>query len=73
MSKVKSLDDVHDALVRGEDVTIKGVGKIKVIEKAARKARNPATGEEIDVPAKKALKITMYPSFKATLNGDAKI
>ncbi len=41
------------------DVNIPGFGKFETKRRAARKGRNPATGAEIDMPAKK------YPVFKA--------
>jgi DNA-binding protein HU-beta len=39
-------------------VTLVGFGTFKVVHRAARKARNPQTGEAIDVPAK------TVPKFK---------
>ena len=50
---------VSDALANGEDVTMVGFGTFKVTERKAKKGRNPATGEAIQIPAKKA------PIFKA--------
>jgi DNA-binding protein HU-beta len=42
---------VTQALERGEEVTLhKSLGKLKVKEHAARKGRNPATGESIVIP-----------------------
>ena len=52
-------ETIADALVAGEKVSIPGFGTFEVADRAARKARNPQTGEEIDVPASKA------PKFKA--------
>ena len=52
-------ETIADALVAGEKVSIPGFGTFEVTDRAARKARNPQTGEEIDVPASKA------PKFKA--------
>jgi DNA-binding protein HU-beta len=37
-------------------IILQGIGTFEVVEKAARKGRNPATGQEIDIPAKKAIK-----------------
>ncbi|MBU2831847.1 HU family DNA-binding protein [Acidithiobacillus ferriphilus] len=37
-------------------IALPGIGVFAVVEKAARKGRNPATGLEIDIPAKKAIK-----------------
>jgi DNA-binding protein HU-beta len=35
---------------------IPGLGKLLLVDRAARTARNPATGEEVQVPAKKVVK-----------------
>ena len=40
----------------GEKVVIPGVLKVEVKEQAARVGRNPQTGEEMEIPAKKAIK-----------------
>ncbi|MHB1642345.1 MAG: HU family DNA-binding protein [Acidithiobacillus sp.] len=37
-------------------IILPGIGVFAVVEKAARKGRNPATGQEVDIPAKKAIK-----------------
>ena len=36
--------------------TIPGVGKLVLVDRAARMGRNPATGEQIHIPAKKVVK-----------------
>ena len=43
-----------------DGVTLPSLGKFKVKKRAARTARNPQTGEEIKVPAKKV------PAFSST-------
>ena len=53
------LDTVATALGRGQSVQITGFGTFEPRARAARKARNPQTGEEIDVPA------TTVPAFRA--------
>lgn len=45
-------DTVQAALKNGHEVTLPGIGKLTVKTSAARKGRNPATGAEIDIPAK---------------------
>ncbi|OXS81474.1 MULTISPECIES: HU family DNA-binding protein [Bacillus] len=50
---------IVETLTQGESIKIPGVGKFEVRERAARKGRNPQSGEEIDIPATKA------PAFKA--------
>jgi nucleoid DNA-binding protein len=39
----------------GERVILRGFGTFKQVTRAARTARNPATGESVDVPAKDVL------------------
>ena len=53
------IEAITEALRHGDKVQITGFGSFEVKERAARKARNPRTGEEIDVAASKA------PVFKA--------
>jgi len=52
------LDEIAGALQRGEKVQLLGFGNFEVRERAARKGRNPQTGEEMDIPASKV------PAFK---------
>jgi integration host factor subunit beta len=46
-------DSVKDALAKGGKVEIRGFGNFKLRNRNARKARNPKTGEAVDVPPKK--------------------
>jgi len=50
------IETVSDALCKGEKITLVGFGTFQVIEKKARRGRNPRTGEEIQIPAKKVPK-----------------
>jgi integration host factor subunit alpha len=43
---------MKDTLASGEDVLISGFGKLCVKEKAERKGRNPATGEDKMISAR---------------------
>ena len=49
-------------------IVFPGFLTIEVVEKPARKARNPATGQEIDVPAKKSVKIRVGKEFADKVN-----
>ena len=49
----------ESALKAGNKVQLVGFGSFEVKERAARTGKNPATGEQIDIPASKA------PAFKA--------
>ena len=50
------IESIKDALSNGEKVTLVGFGTFQVIEKKSRKGRNPQTGEELQIPAKKVPK-----------------
>ncbi len=47
----ETLSEIRSSLDTGEGVSLRGFGNFKVTETAARKGRNPKTGEEIDIPA----------------------
>ena len=53
-----------EALKNGESVSFTGFGSFKVVQRAARKGRNPRTGDEIDIPASKAIKFTVGKQLK---------
>ena len=44
--------------------TIPGLGKLVLVQRAARKGRNPATGETIDIPAKQVVKFRIAKCAK---------
>lgn len=46
------LNAVKQALARGESIEIRRFGTFKVRERKARRARNPRTGEAVEVPAR---------------------
>ena len=52
-------DIIAESLKNGEKVQIVGFGAFEVKERPARKARNPKTGEAIEIPASRT------PVFKA--------
>jgi len=41
------------ALQKGETIEIRGFGRFKVVHRKQRKGRNPKTGEEVIIPARK--------------------
>lgn len=45
-------------------MTFTGFGSFKVVERAARKGRNPRTGKEITIPASKVAKFTPGKGLK---------
>ena len=44
---------ITDTLARGEKVTLVGFGTFKLVQRKARTGRNPQTGQNIQIPAKK--------------------
>ena len=52
-------ESVQQELVAGGKVQMIGFGTFEVKERAARKGRNPRTGQDIEIPASK------NPGFKA--------
>ena len=53
------VDVIKESLAAGEKVQVVGFGTFEVKDRPARKARNPRTGDPIDIEASKA------PVFKA--------
>jgi DNA-binding protein HU-beta len=48
---------------------VPGIGKIVVVNRKARTARNPQTGVPIEIPAKKALKFRIAKAAKDAILG----
>jgi integration host factor subunit beta len=59
---------IMDALGRGEKVEIRGFGNFRLKDRAARKARNPKTGEQVEVAAKKVLHFKMGKELREMIN-----
>lgn len=57
-------EDIQTAVCSGEAVKIPGFGQFKVRDRAARIARNPATGEPVKVPAKRVFKFLPAKALK---------
>jgi DNA-binding protein HU-beta len=59
---------LFDLLSTGETVRWSGLGSFKVQERRARRGRNPRTGRELKIPAKKAIRFTPARALKEKLN-----
>ena len=68
----ESLDFVINAITksvtRGEKVTLVGFGTFQRRDRRARKGRDPRTGAEIDIPAKKVPAFSAGKQFKSAVN-----
>ncbi|HAP37214.1 MAG: HU family DNA-binding protein [Bacteroidota bacterium] len=49
--------------------TIPGIGKLVLVDRKARIGRNPATGETIQIPAKKVVKFKVAKAAKDAILG----
>ena len=60
----KVVESIIETLKKGEEVSIAGIGIFSVKMRAAREARNPRTGETIQVPAMKVPKFRAAKALK---------
>lgn len=58
------IEHTKRALRQGEKVAIHGLGTFKVKERAARKGRNPKTGEEVTIAASKKVAFSASKELK---------
>lgn len=61
-------DTIKEALVKGEKIEIRGFGNFKVKNRRPRLARNPKTGDRIDVPAKRVLHFKVGKALREAMN-----
>ena len=62
-------DIVTHVVAKGEQVNISGFCKFVKVDRPARMGRNPATGEEIKIPAKTVLKFRVAKAAKDSVLG----
>jgi DNA-binding protein HU-beta len=55
------------SLKKGEAVSISGFGSFKLVDRKARTGRNPSTGEEVQIPARKVVKFTPGKALKESV------
>ncbi len=65
------IGSIQTALKKGDKVTFVGFGTFSVAQRKARKGRNPRTGKQIMIAAKKAAKFSAGATLKAIINGKA--
>lgn len=64
-------DSVAENLAQDGEYVVYGVGTLVVSERAARKGRNPSTGEEIDIKASKSVRLKPSKVLRDAVNHDA--
>ena len=63
------LEIIKSTLASGEDVLVSGFGKFCVNEKKERKGRNPATGEDMMLEARKIVTFKCSGKLRDRING----
>ncbi|RJP76801.1 MAG: integration host factor subunit alpha [Desulfobacteraceae bacterium] len=62
------LEEIKKPLEKGEDVMISGFGKFCVNEKKERKGRNPATGDDLVLPARRVVTFKCSQGLRDQIN-----
>ena len=62
------IDTITEEVSSGKKVSMVGFGTFKLTKRAARKGRNPKTGEEIDIAASNSPSFSAGKSFKERCN-----
>jgi DNA-binding protein HU-beta len=63
------LQNVRDALTKGEVVQLGDLGRLVVTDRPARAGRNPQTGESITIAASRAIHFKPSAPLKRAVNG----
>jgi integration host factor subunit alpha len=64
------LEIIKSSLESGDDVLVSGFGKFCIQHKASRNGRNPATGGEMRLRARKRVAFKCSGKLRARINGD---
>ncbi len=68
-----AVEDVVMKRLKGEGkIPLGGLGAVKLVDRKARIGRNPATGEQIKIPAKTVVKLTPAKAMKDVFNKKGK-
>ena len=63
-------DEISQRLAEGGRVELRGFGAFSTREREARKGRNPRTGEQVDVPAKRVPYFRPGKEMRRVLNDE---
>jgi DNA-binding protein HU-beta len=63
------ISTVGEVLRAGDKITLPGLGTFCVSTRAARRGRNPRTGQEITIPAARVPKLRVGKALKETVRG----
>jgi len=78
LSKTKSahfvqsvFEHIKASLESGQDVLLSGFGKFCVKGKASRKGRNPVTGDDLTLGARRVVTFRCSPSLRKKIDGES--
>jgi DNA-binding protein HU-beta len=63
-----AVESIHKALKKGDRIGLVGFGSFSVAKRAARVGRNPQTGKEIKISAKKVVKFKAGAELAGSVN-----
>jgi integration host factor subunit alpha len=63
------LETIKTSLSNGDDVLISGFGKFIVRNKAARRGRNPQTGDDLTLEPRRVITFKCSPRMRDRING----
>ncbi len=63
------VDAVTASVKAGDKVVVPGFVSFEQVERAARSGRNPQTGESMQIPAQKAVKVSAGKALKDAVRG----
>jgi integration host factor subunit beta len=61
-------ETIREAILRGEEIEIRGFGSFRFRKRTSRAGRNPRTGEPVKVPPKKVLYFKPSKLLKELIN-----
>jgi nucleoid DNA-binding protein len=64
------LNQIGNSMKNNQPVRLPGFGTFKVSERKARKGRNPMTGEEISIQAKKVVRFLPGKKLKTVVDSE---
>ena len=64
------LELIKSNLEQGDRLKVSGFGNFVVRQKRSRRGRNPQTGDEIEISARRVLTFKSSPILKKALNGE---
>ena len=62
------LETIKESLIKGEKVKISGFGNFAIKEKKARRGRNPQTGDDLTISARRVLTFKPSQVLKSAIN-----